>query len=403
MFAPRSWKRPLLPRSHSEAHRQATWLELFFDLSFVVAVAQAAVQLEHAYAAGHAADGLIGFAIVFAAIWWAWVTFTWLANVFDNDDIAYRLLMFVMIAGSLGLAAGVPQIAQLDFRVGVLSYVVIRFAYVAQWYRVYRSGGETWRPVARRMMVLTTFNQAGWVLFLWVPQEWKLAVFVTWFAVDIATPWLAGWDARMGGHRHHIVERYGLFTIIVLGESVAAATVAMGHAIAAGAAMWPLLAVAGGGLVIVLALWWTYFEFMTGRAPERTRAAQYLWSYLHYFIFTALAALGAGLALAATWLEDPAHVALPAQGVVLAVGGPVAVYLLVLVVIEALAEGDLRRSEAVLFLGTAAGMLAIPLTAPLVTVPGSILLLAILLAALVAVGSAFQHWSATQPANLEIR
>jgi hypothetical protein len=94
---------------------------------------------------------------------------------------------------------------------------------------------------------------------------------------------------------------------------------------------------------------------------------------------------------------------LPAQGVVLAVGGPVAVYLLVLVVIEALAEGDLRRSEAVLFLGTAAGMLAIPLTAPLVTVPGSILLLAILLAALVAVGSAFQHWSATQPANLEIR
>ena len=71
----------------------------------------------------------------------------------------------------------------------------------------------------------------------------------------------------MGGHRQHIVERYGLFTIIVLGESVAAATVAMGHAVAAGAAMWPLLTVAGGGLVIVLGLWWTYFEFMTGRAP----------------------------------------------------------------------------------------------------------------------------------------
>ncbi len=118
MIKAKPWRRPMVARNHSEQYRQASWLELLFDLSFVVAVAQAAAQLEHAFADGHPGSGLIGYVVVFAAIWWAWVAFTWFANVFDTDDVPYRLLMIVMIAGSLGLAAGVPKIFALDFRVG---------------------------------------------------------------------------------------------------------------------------------------------------------------------------------------------------------------------------------------------------------------------------------------------
>ena len=83
MLRARPWRISIVPRGHSEEHRQASWLELFFDLTFVVAVAQAASQLEHAFAAGHPGDGLIGYLVVFAAIWWAWTAFTWFANVFD--------------------------------------------------------------------------------------------------------------------------------------------------------------------------------------------------------------------------------------------------------------------------------------------------------------------------------
>ena len=308
MLRARAWRRPMVAREHSDGHRQASWLELLFDLSFVVAVAQAAVELEHGLAAGHAATALTSYLVVFAAIWWAWMAFTWFGNVFDTDDVPYRLLMLVMIAGSLGLAAGVPQIAALDFRIGVISYVVMRLAYVAQWLRVWQSCGPTWRPVAAKIIVLTTINQAGWVLFLFCPLEWRLPVFVAWFAVDVATPIVAGWDARMGGHRGHIVERYGLFTLIVLGESIAAATVAVGHAIEAQGAAPPLLVLAAGGLVSVFSLWWIYFDFMSGRAPEKSRLSQYLWSYGHYFLFASLAALGAGLALAVEWLTDAEHV-----------------------------------------------------------------------------------------------
>ena len=174
MLRPRPWRRPMVARDHSEGHRQASWLELLFDLSFVVAVAQAAREFEHALAAGHPGSGLVSYLLVFAAIWWAWMAFTWFANVFDTDDVPYRLLMLVMIAGSLGLAAGVPQLAQLDFRIGVISYVVMRLAYVLQWVRVFRNGDPVWRPVALKIIVLTTINQAGWVLFLWVPLEWRV-------------------------------------------------------------------------------------------------------------------------------------------------------------------------------------------------------------------------------------
>lgn len=389
MIRAKPWRRPMRPREHSEGHRQASWLELLFDLSFVVAVAQAARQFEHALAEGHPGEGLVSYLLVFAAIWWAWMAFTWFANVFDVDDVPYRLLMLVMIAGSLGLAAGVPQLAHLDFRIGVISYVVMRFAYVAQWLRVAATGDSHWRPVAIRMAALTVVSQIGWVLFLWVPMEWRVPVFLVWFAVDIATPVLAGWDARAGGHSGHIVERYGLFTLIVLGESIAAATVAIGEAIDVGLATLPLLVLAAGGLIVAFALWWIYFEFSSSRATTRGRVAQFVWGYGHYFLFAAAAAVGAGLALGVQWVTDREHVVLPAAGVALVVGAAVAVYLLTIAAIESLAEGG--EPHLWTKVGSAAAALGLAFAAPVLTVPGSVLAIGVLLATLVAYGVILEH------------
>ena len=381
----------MIARAHGEGHRQASWLELFFDLSFVVAVAQAALQLEHSLAEGHVAAGLIGYLVVFGTIWWAWMAFTWFANVFDTDDVPYRLLMIVMIAGSLGLAAGVPQIAHLDFRVGVLSYVVMRLAYVGQWLRVWLTAQPLWRPVAAKIIVLTTINQIGWVLFLWVPVEWKLQIFVAWFAVDLATPYVAGWDARMGGHRHHIVERYGLFTIIVLGETVAASTIAIGEAIESYAEAMPLLLLAIGGLITVCSLWWIYFDFSTGRAPGLGRTSQYLWGYLHYFIFAGTAAIGAGVALAVSWMTDREHVALTAQGVALVAGMAIALILVTIAIIESAAERAYRKRDVILKFACSVLAIGAALAAPIVSVPGSVLLIGLILAGIVAHGVTVQH------------
>src|SRR6187402_3508026 len=80
---------PMRARSPHEPHRAATPLELLFDLVFVVAIAQAAAGLHHSIAEAHVLAGLAGYLMVFFAIWWAWMNFTWFASAYDCDDVPY--------------------------------------------------------------------------------------------------------------------------------------------------------------------------------------------------------------------------------------------------------------------------------------------------------------------------
>ncbi len=92
-------------RAPDEEHRASTPLELFFDLTFVVAVGRAAAALDHELLAGHVRDGLTGFVLMFFAVWWAWMNFTWFASAHDSDDVPHRLLTLVQMAGVLVLSA----------------------------------------------------------------------------------------------------------------------------------------------------------------------------------------------------------------------------------------------------------------------------------------------------------
>ncbi|MFF3146383.1 low temperature requirement protein A, partial [Streptomyces sp. NPDC057927] len=127
-------------RRTDEAYRSSTSLELFFDLCFVAAVAQAASHLHHDLSGGHLGHAVGNYLWVFFAIWWAWGNFTWFASAYDNDDDPYRLLTMVQIAGALTLAAGVPRAFESgDYLVITLGYVILRLAMVMQWLRAARA------------------------------------------------------------------------------------------------------------------------------------------------------------------------------------------------------------------------------------------------------------------------
>src|SRR3954471_8474570 len=131
---------PMVGRSSDERFRVSTPLELFFDLCFVVAVSQAAAPLHHSIAEHQVRHGLTGYLMVFFAIWWAWMNFTWFASAYDTDDDVYRITTFVQIAGALVLAAGVASAFDDANWVGItLGYVVMRLAMVAQWVRAARA------------------------------------------------------------------------------------------------------------------------------------------------------------------------------------------------------------------------------------------------------------------------
>src|SRR5215204_3715190 len=100
---------PVLARDTHESPRASTPLELFFDLTFVVAIAQAAAGLHHGLVDGHPRQAIAAYLLTFFAIWWAWMNFTWFASAYDNDDAPYRLAVFVQMTGVLIIAAGVAR------------------------------------------------------------------------------------------------------------------------------------------------------------------------------------------------------------------------------------------------------------------------------------------------------
>jgi low temperature requirement protein LtrA len=221
----RGWIVPMRPRSPDEVHRASTPLELFFDLVFVVAVAQAGSRLHHGLAEAHVLEAVISYAMVFFAIWWAWMNFTWFASAYDTDDVPYRLAVFVQLAGALILAAGVPAaFDEHNFTIVTIGYVVMRLPLVAQWLRAAQADPAR-RACAHRYAIGVTACQIGWVMLLFFPTAWfgfpllVLAEFLVpiWAERRGPTPW----------HPEHIIERYGLFTIIVLGETILAASLAI--------------------------------------------------------------------------------------------------------------------------------------------------------------------------------
>jgi len=166
---------------------------------------------------------------------------------------------------------------------------------------------------------------------------------------------------------------------------------ALGKALESNVAILPLLTLALGALAIVASLWWIYFDFTTGGAPTGTRRAQYFWGYAHYFVFAAAAAVGTGTALAVSWLVDPEHVLLPDRGVALVVGGAAALFLMTVALIESLAEKDAGRHTIPVKFATSLVMIGAALAARVVSVTGSVLLIAATLVVLVAYGVRQQH------------
>ena len=313
----------MLPRSPHEHRRTATPLELLFDLVFVVAVAQAGQGLHHAIAGSHAVSGLASYAMVFFAIWWAWMNFTWFASAYDCDDVPYRLAAFVQIAGALILAAGVS--AMFEHRVPNLAtvggYVVMRLALVGQWLRAAASDPAR-RTTARRYALGITLLQLVWVALLFAPRMWTVG-FVVFAVLELLVPVWAERAAPTPWNAHHIAERYGLMTLIVLGESIAAATVAVETALAAGEAISDLIPLIVGGLLIVYSLWWFYFDRPVHDLLTSLRKA-ITWGYGHYLVFGSAGAVGAGLAVAVDQATHHAGITRAAAGAAVAI--PVAIF-----------------------------------------------------------------------------
>ena len=378
--------RRMQPRDPHEPHRVATPLELLFDLVFVVAIASAAAQWHHGLAEGHLGD-LVNFVMVFFAIWWAWMNYTWFASSYDCDDVTYRLLTFAIMAGSLMLAAGIPELfstQQSSLVVG--GYAVMRFAMVAMWLRA--AAGH---PEGRRT-ALTYAGGIAVVQVLWIARlllEGQTTLIVSFFALvvlELLVPIVAERHGITPFHPHHIAERYALLTIIVLGEVILASVQAVQGALEQGAEAG-LLAIVVGGLLIVFSMWWLYFKREHAGLFQRGIRSTFVTGYGHYLVFLSVAATGAALAAAVDLVQGEAHTTDRVVG--LALAGAVAVYVWCLTALHAMAGAPAVESRVGVVVGLV--LLAVAFVAPPVGV--TVLTTGLVLAAAVA-----HHVWTTRPA-----
>ena len=391
---PLPWVRRMSGRDPAEAHRASTPLELLFDLTFVVAVARAGIELHHALAQGDVGHALAGYAAVFFGLWWAWVNFTWFASAYDTDDVPYRLLTLLQMAGVLVFAAGIPAAFEhFDFTIAVVGYVIMRMALVTQWLRAAQSHPEG-RAGTLRYAAGVTVVQLCWIGWLFLPGLAHLTGFFVLVAAELAVP---AW-AEFGGrptpwHPGHIAERYGEFTIIVLGEVVAAIATAMQEAVDHSRPSPGLITAAAAGLLLVFALWWSYFKHSATEEIRQSLRWTFVWAFAHYLIFAAVAALGAGLQVVIGTLTHSTRVTPSFAAFTVAI--PVTIYIVVLAQLSTRGSGEASARQLTLLTG--ALILAAAAATPILTLPFSIVIMVVLVDLLLAYHLTAAHRATRQP------
>jgi len=321
--------RPMRARDPEEHHRTATQLELFFDLVAVIAIAAVTEAFHHSLSEGHGPEMLGNFAFLFVAIWWAWMNHSWFASAFDNDDGLYRLLTMVIMAGFLVFAAGAGEIFRtIDFKYGVGGWIIMRIGMMALWLRASRHEPGLKRTAMRYFWGIAIAQTAWTVLYFTQPPGSAsfLMGSVVIFAIEFSVPVVAEAANVTPWHRHHIMERYGLLNIIVLGEVLVSLSLSLGH-LYEGAFDASFIITAISGLGIVFALWWAYFVEQEHLA-SRDFGRAFIWGYGHVFVFASGALLAAGMGAYTDVLTHHAHIG--ARAALVFVNLPVAAYFLTL-------------------------------------------------------------------------
>jgi len=308
--------------------RHASWLELFFDLVYVLAVAQVA----HILADHSDLGGFLKYIALFIPVWWSWVGFTFYADRFETEETTYRLLTFAGMLAVLGLSLTLGNAFSANGDTAfIVCYVLVRLALIALYVR-----SAYYIPLARSfsLQFVGGFGISCFLLLisLLFPPPYRYAVWATAIVLELATPYLNIKLARLFPiDRSHIPERFGLFTIIVLGEVVVAT------ADGASRVEWNFSTVTAAilGFAMAACIWWTNFDFVEDSAVKsKSLIVRFIYLYGHFFIVASIVAIGIGVEHSIKEITEP-HLHLPT---LVLLSASVAVFFAVITIIRIVAD-----------------------------------------------------------------
>lgn len=388
--------RPPRLQTETEGERNATWLELFYDLVFVATVAMLGIRL----AADTSLTGWSSYAAYFLLVWWLWASHTFYADRYDTDDLVYRFLAGTQMVAIAVLAASVSTGEAASTAVFAAAYAAARILLLLLYARAYRFVPAT-RELVRGYLIGFGIGASIWVVSIVVPEPARFWLWGIALTIDLATPFIMRRaQAASPLDVSHLPERFGLFTILVLGETIVAVTVGLGHV----EWQWSTTIAGIAGLSIATGLWWIHFDNVDGRVVRRKGGGKAwqptVWIYSHLPLAIGLAMVGVGVEHAIV-ASDHGHHYTSAERWLL-VGG-VVLALCAMVGIEAAARrdmsDDLRTAlilsrVVVIFLALVVGLVG-SLEAPV-----TVIILAALCGALVITDLVISAMAEDRPTNV---
>ncbi len=285
--------------------RKVSWLELFYDLIYVATI----IQLGSALSDHASLNGFLMFAGLFVPIWYTWTGFTFFNNRVLVDDFAHRLLVFGQMFAIGAMAVSLPNVLDGEYRVFALCYAAARIVLVLLYARAWLQITET-RAMTRRFVLGFGLGAALWSISGFLPAPWVYIVWAVAMGVDLSVPLSQAsreLNAKHPPDSEHMTERYGLLTIIVLGESFVKVLSAVTELVDQGLGGLHILLMGGLTVTVTCALWWIYFDDVAGSRIRKGNLSPYIWIYTHLPLTIAVTASGVAVKKAVLFnpLKEP--------------------------------------------------------------------------------------------------
>ncbi|ARK13097.2 low temperature requirement protein A [Fibrivirga algicola] len=306
---------PRLRTKETHGERRTTWAELLNDLAYTTIIMQLAMRLS---TTSISSDDLLEFLLLYVPVWWLWNGQTHYATRFDTaEDTVHRLLGSAQLIGLVILAASIQRATADLSLVYALSYAVVRGILLIDYGRAWVFVPEA-RPYTRVILIGFSISVAVWIGSVFVDPPYRYALWAVALLIELATPLTSGSQlhTKFPPDVRHLPERYGLFTLLVLGQSVSGLVMGLMEARFTPTALF--VTILGG--VIIIGLWWAYFDRLDDDAVRKlaknrdadgeeakSSVRQYtLWLYIHLPLTVALTLCGVALSHAIRAVDDPA-------------------------------------------------------------------------------------------------
>ncbi|WP_246998856.1 low temperature requirement protein A [Halosolutus gelatinilyticus] len=274
--------------------RHATWLELFFDLVFVVAVAE----LGRILADSLTANGIVEFVVLFIPVWWVWGAHSYYGDVFDQNDVIYPLASITVMLGVIVWSFTFSDALHGGATAFAIFYILLRLLNTGLYLIVSRIVPEA-RELATILSIGYMIGIMFWAVSLAIPPPLTYGLWAAGLVIEISWTSIVYMILEdVPAQRSHMDERFGLFTIVVLGEAI------LGVASGTADTNWQTVpAIIGiAGFLIAVSFWWLYFAYSDNDIVNRFVRSDWfgvirwsLYGYGHLPVFACITAFGIGI------------------------------------------------------------------------------------------------------------